>query len=195
MRAWIHRHFGTWRGLARTLLGYAELGSGRLWRFRLRDPHAVKRLVFVCMGNICRSAHAHQVAETFNLNVASLGLSTSTGSRSPKQAIEAASRCGMDLARHRATGWKDFTVESGDLFLVMEVRQAHEVRRRLGERSDVQICLLGMWCEPPMPHLHDPFTLGDAYFDTCFRRVSLAIRKLNDALPSAKRASVRANFP
>lgn len=68
----------------------------------------------------------------------------------------------------------------------MEVRQAHELRRRLGDRSDVQVCLLGMWCNPVMPHLHDPFTLGDAYFDTCFQRVRQAVQALSVELPDVR---------
>jgi protein-tyrosine phosphatase len=68
----------------------------------------------------------------------------------------------------------------------MEVRQAHELRRRLGPRADVQVCLLGMWCDPLMPHLHDPFTLGDAYFDTCFQRVRQAVQTLSLVLPGVR---------
>ncbi|MES2018641.1 MAG: phosphotyrosine protein phosphatase [Pseudomonadota bacterium] len=185
MTSWINRRFGTWRGLARLLLSYAELGSGRLLRFRLRRPDTVKRVVFVCLGNICRSAYAHQIAAHRGLNVASIGLSTSTGASSPAQAIDAAARQGKDMQQHRATDWRDFTVLPGDLFLVMEVRQAHEVRRRLGARDDVQVCLLGMWGAPLMPHLHDPFLLSNAYFDTCFVRVARAVDNLAAVLPNA----------
>lgn len=185
MISWINRRFGTWRGLARLTLAYAELGSGRLAQFRLRRPETVKRVVFVCLGNICRSAYAHQVAARRGMNVASLGLSTTTGCGSPEQAVAAAARQGDDMQQHRATDWRDFKVQAGDLFLVMEVRQAHEMRRRIGPRDDVQVCLLGMWSTPPMPHLHDPFSLSDGYFDTCFVRVARAVDRLAAALPNA----------
>jgi protein-tyrosine phosphatase len=187
MKNTVIRQFGTYRGLVRTALGYLELVSGRLGPFRLRQPDSVRRVVFVCLGNICRSAYAHQVAQRAGMNVASLGLSTTTGVGSPEQAVAAAGRLGVDMARHRACDWADFQVQAGDLFLVMEVRQAHELRRRLGNRSDVQVCLLGMWCKPAMPHLHDPFTLSDAYFDTCFRRVEQAVTRLAAALPAVRR--------
>ena len=186
MKQWIDRRYGTWRGLVRALLARAELALGRLAPFQLRRPETVRRAVFVCLGNICRSAYGHRVALEHGLNVASLGLSTNTGVSSPGPASAASARSGVDLAVHRATDWKDFKVESGDLFLVMEVRQAHELRRRLGTRDDVQICLLGMWCDPRMPHLHDPFTLSDAYFDSCFARVTQAVRRLAADLPNAR---------
>jgi protein-tyrosine phosphatase len=168
---WINRQFGTFRGLVRLGLAYAELGTGRLARFQLRRPESVRRLVFVCHGNICRSAIAHRIALTEG---------------SPKQAVAAAARAQVDMSTHRATDFKDFDVQPGDLFLVMEVRQAHKLRQRLGARDDVHVCLLGMWGSPVMPHLHDPFTLSDAYFDTCFSRVKTAVRRLGEALPHLK---------
>jgi protein-tyrosine phosphatase len=179
----INRRFGTWRGLVRVALAYAELATGRLQPFRFKNPDSVRRVVFVCLGNICRSAYAHQIAQRHGLPVASLGLSTSTGGRSPDQALAAAARRKVDMRSHRSVDWKDFEPQSGDLYLVMEVRQAHELRRRLGPRDDVQVCLLGMWHKPAMPHLHDPFTLSDAYFDTSFRRVECAVGHLAADLP------------
>jgi protein-tyrosine phosphatase len=189
MTSWINRQFGTWRGLVRLLLAYAELATGRLSAIRLHRPEAVRRLVFVCLGNICRSAYAHRVAAAQGLPVASLGLSTFTGGGSPEQALAAAARQQVDMHPHRSVDWEDFETRPGDLFLVMEVRQAHELRRRLGERTDVQVCLLGMWCSPSMPHLHDPFTLSDAYFDSCFRRVAEAVCRLGASLPALARRS------
>lgn len=164
--------------MARSLLGYAELMSGRLDGFQVQKPEDVQRLVFVCLGNICRSAFAEKYARTLGLPVASLGLSTTTGAPSPVEAVSAAHRRGIDLSGHRATNWNDFEIQPGDLFLTMEIRQAHEVRRRLGARGDVENALLGLWCTPMMPHLHDPFSLSDEYFDTCFRRVENAVDQL-----------------
>jgi protein-tyrosine phosphatase len=187
LKAWIDRRFGTWRGLLRLLLAYAELATGRLRQFSLRHPEQVQRVVFVCLGNICRSAFGDQVARESGLRVASLGLSTTTGVGSPAAALEAARRNGIDMDQHRAVDWGDFKVQPGDLFLVMEVRQAHELRRRLGGRGDVQVCLLGMWCSPAVPHLHDPFTLSAGYFDTCFARVREATGNLSLVLSGAAR--------
>jgi protein-tyrosine phosphatase len=169
----INRYFGTWRGLVRLLIGYAELLSGRLNTLRVENPKNVRRLVFVCKGNICRSAFAEKVAWGLGLSAASVGLSTTTGAESPASAVASARRQGVDLSGHRAVNWSDFVILPGDLFLVMEIRQVHELRRRLESRRecDVAVSLLGLWHSPVMPHLHDPFSLSAAYFDTCFARV------------------------
>lgn len=184
----INNRFGTWRGLVRAMLARLELSTGRLETFRLRQSASVERVVFVCMGNICRSSFAHQIAISCNLPTASIGLSTRTGSPSPAQAVAAASRAGVDMSLHRATNLPDFEVRSGDLFLVMEVRHAHELRRRLGGRTDVSIVLLGMWCTPVMPHLHDPYTLSETYFDSVFTRIAEAVYNLSAHLPHLTQA-------
>lgn len=189
MKAWINRRFGTWRGLLRLLLAYVELATGRLRAFRLRHPERVQRVVYVCLGNICRSAYGDKVARELGLHVASFGLSTTTGAASPAEAVDAARRQGVDLHGHRAVDLGEFKVHPGDLLLVMEVRQAHELRRRLGPRTDVQICLLGMWCAPMIPHLHDPFSLSAGYFDSCFMRVRQATVRLDRTLSGAAKST------
>lgn len=186
LRNRLNARYGTWRGLVRLLLAHAERAAGRLRPFDLQDPHAVRRVVFVCLGNICRSAYAEQVARAQGLHTASLGLSTTTGVGSPEPALAAAARQHMPMDAHRARDWKDFAPQPGDLLLAMEVRQVHELRRRLGGRTDVQVALLGNWCSPPAPHLHDPFTLSDAYFDTCFTRIREAVGRLAQDLPNAR---------
>jgi protein-tyrosine phosphatase len=182
MMAWVRRRFGSARGLVRLALAQLELATGRLAPFRLQRPREVRRVVFVCLGNICRSAYAQQIAIGHGLAAASLGLSTTTGAPSPPEAIEAAQRQGIVLNGHRATDLGDFKIQPGDLFLAMEVRHARALQRRLHARRDVQIALLGSWCSPPMPHLHDPFSLSADYFDTCFRRVHQAVDGLNQTL-------------
>jgi protein-tyrosine phosphatase len=183
----INRRFGTWRGLLRLFLGYAEMMSGRLRVFRTHRPDAVQRVVFVCLGNICRSAFAERVANDLGLSAVSLGLSTTTGAASPPDAIESASRQGIDLTDHRAVDWCDFKVLPGDVFLTMEIRQAQELRRRLNGRTDVTVSLLGLWCSPLMPHIHDPFSLSADYFDTCFIRIRQAVTRLGQSLPATRR--------
>jgi protein-tyrosine phosphatase len=183
----INRRFGTWRGLVRLLLGHAELMSGRLRVFHIKEPEAVQRLVFVCLGNICRSAAAEKVAVDLGLSAVSLGLSTTSGAASPAGAVESAKRLGINLSDHRALDWNDFKVLPGDLFLAMEIRQAHELRRRLKDRKDVDVSLLGLWCSPVTPHIHDPFSLSADYFDTCFVRVRQAVSRLSQSLPAARK--------
>lgn len=178
----LERRHGTWRGAVRAALALLALRGGRLEAFRLRHPQRVRRVVFVCLGNICRSAFAGRVAAGLDMPAVSIGLSTHTGAASPDAARRAALLCDEDLSAHRATDFSDFEPLPGDLFLAMEIRHARELQRRLIAQPDVQISLLGLWCTPPSPHLHDPFTLSDAYFLQCFTRVRQAVHALHRTL-------------
>jgi protein-tyrosine phosphatase len=178
--------FGSVRGLVRLALARWALAAGLLASFQLRRPQEVRRVVFVCLGNICRSAFAQQIAIGHGLPAVSFGLSTTTGAPSPQPALEAAQRQGIHLHHHRATDLSDFTILPGDLLLAMEIRHARELRQRLWSRDDIQIALLGTWCSPSIPHLHDPFTLSPDYFDTCFHRIRQAVDRLHQTLRDAQ---------
>lgn len=97
----IRARFGTLRGLVRLILSYPQLALG-LSASRPADPAQVRRLVFVCQGNICRSAFADVVARRAGLRSASFGLSTTTGRAAHDPAIAAARALGHDLEIGRA---------------------------------------------------------------------------------------------
>ncbi len=69
----IRPRFGTLRGLVRLALSYPQLFLG-LGAGRPVDPATVRRLVFVCQGNICRSAFAEAAARRAGLRAASCPL-------------------------------------------------------------------------------------------------------------------------
>jgi protein-tyrosine phosphatase len=179
----IDARFGTYRGAIRLALSYLQVGADQAW---IKPPVAddVTRLVFVCHGNICRSAFADVVARAAGLNVASFGLSTSTGKPAHASAVAAASRRGHDMTKHRTTRVEEYTPMPGDLLLAMEVRHLHKMARN--ERiAAVPRSLLGLWVRPAMPHLHDPYELHPAYMENCLRRIETAIPALVRAFPRA----------
>lgn len=173
-------NFGTFRGAVRWLLGEAEFLTGRLTPFLQPDFRATQRLVFVCLGNINRSAFAQAVALPLGLESVSIGLSTTTGAPAYHMAVEAAQRYGLNLAAHRATDYQDYVYTPGDLLLAMEVRHAHELAKR-GVPSKA-IALLGHWARPHRIHIHDPHTLSEIYFRTCFAILQSAVVNLADEL-------------
>lgn len=172
----IGRNFGTFRGLVRHILAALELMLGRLRHFGRAPVPASGRLVFVCLGNINRSAFAATLAKQIGETAASLGLSTTSGAAATPQAIKEASARGVDLHAHAATNFTDFNALEDDLYFVMEVRHA----RRLVQLGipPGRIYFLGRWASSPRVHVHDPHTLSDAYFATCFRVIDGAVRAL-----------------
>jgi protein-tyrosine phosphatase len=176
--------FGTGRGLVRLALSYGEVALGAAGISR-PHPDEVRRLVFVCHGNICRSAFAEVVARRAGLRVASFGLSTDAGNGAHPPAIAVAEVLGFDLAAHRTTRAGDFVPEPGDYLLAMETRQ---LRRLAGDErfADVPRNLLGLYAAPAVPHLHDPYELDLEYLPTCLKRIERAVAKLGRAFPGAR---------
>ena len=178
------RNFGTMRGLVRLGLSYVE--AVPLWSASIKPaPGDVRRLVFVCHGNICRSAFAEGVARDLGLNAASFGLSTSTGKAAHEPAREAAIALGHPIEEHLTTRVQDFIAQPGDYLLGME----HRHLRKLAARDDLAHFprgLLGSYAVPAMPHLHDPYRLDPAFMGVCLRRVQSAVERLARLYPGAK---------
>jgi protein-tyrosine phosphatase len=180
----IRARFGTLRGLVRLMLSYPQLVLG-LSASRAADPVQVRRLVFVCQGNICRSAFADVVARRAGLRTASFGLSTTTGRAAHDPAIAAADALGHDLSQHRAIDLADYVPQAGDLLLAMEVRQLHRLAKDPRLRHLPRL-LLGRWTRPMLPHLHDPYGLDDRYMATCLHRIEQAVARLVSSFPGAR---------
>lgn len=147
------------------------------------DLSLARRLVFVCHGNICRSAYADVLARETGLRTASFGLSTTSGKTAHPPVQAAARELGVDLSRHRTTAIADFVPEPGDLLLAMEVRQLAKLRRdpaMLGLQMD----LLGRFAG--VPHLHDPYLLNEDYLRICLQRIDRAVKRLVTAAPNAR---------
>lgn len=180
----ISARFGSFRGLVRLAISYPQLALGRSGTVA-PDPATVRRLVFVCQGNICRSAFAEVAARAAGMNTASVGLSTATGRPAHDPAIRAARQRGHDLTAHRATDLANYAPRPGDLLLAMEVRQLHRLA------ADPRLCavprmLLGRWARPMLPHLHDPYLLDERYMRRCLARIDAAVAALVNAFPAAR---------
>ncbi len=177
----IDRYFGTWRGAIRLAVSYPEvsLGMAEIVKPRAED---VRRLVFVCHGNICRSAFADVLARQAGLNSASFGLSTSSGKAAYPATSHIASDMGYSLDAHRTTKAEDYVPEYGDLLLAMETRHLRKlaVDERLGH---LPRSLLGLYGSTP--HLHDPYELSDAYMRICLQRIERIVPELKASFPAA----------
>jgi len=179
----IDRRYGTFRGLVRLALSHVEVGIGS-GGVLLPDARAIRRLVFVCHGNICRSAFADVLARKHGLNSTSFGLSTANGKPAHPPVAAAAAAIGHDLAAHRSLRVQDYTPAEGDLLLAMETRQ---LRKLAADPllAAMPRTLLGLYTRPKTPHLHDPYQLGDAYTRVCLERIATAIPALAAAFPNA----------
>lgn len=125
------------------------------------------RILFVCMGNICRSPSAEavfrQMAGDRPIEVDSAGTEDfHVGEPPSRRAVEEGARRGYDLnaIRARQVERKDF--EHFDLIIVMdeENRKEVEAHRPLGDETPVRL-FMEFVPDPPMRIVPDPYYSGD----------------------------------
>lgn len=163
----IQARYGSLRGLGRLLLSRAAGMGGRYRAYENIDGARVKRLVFVCAGNICRSPLAERFALARGFAAISVGLRGGSGLPAAPDAVAAAHARGIALGDHRSRAIDEVEIEPGDLLVAMEPHQALALGSMYSARPDVQLTLLGLWSRPRRPHIHDPYGLSPRYFARC----------------------------
>ena len=152
--------------------------------YRSVDWESVERLVFVCKGNICRSAFAEAVARSKGVDAISCGLDTVEAAPADKNAIRTAGEMGFNLERHRTTPVTSVDFKEHDLLVVMEPWQAEYLKK---ERQTISQCtLLGLWARPVRPYIHDPYNSSSEYFENCFEYLEKSVNDITSKIKASK---------
>lgn len=126
------------------------------------NEHLMETYLFVCTGNTCRSPMAEGIArkllaereacdvdelESKGIRVLSAGVWASQGSRATREAVQAASRSGVDISTHYSQKLTSELIQTADMvFCLSEHHVAEAVRlapwaadriRRLDPKGDV----------------------------------------------------------
>jgi low molecular weight protein-tyrosine phosphatase len=173
---WLKDNYGSWRGFVRTEWSHLHYLLGGYQAYRKVDWQLVERLVFVCKGNICRSAYAEALAKSLGVNAVSCGLYTKNGLPADDCAIQAAILRGIDLSKHRTTRIEALDLKKNDLFVAMEPWQAVRLDWEYGK--EYGCTLLGLWGQPVNPHIQDPFGMSGTYFDYCFNYIDNSFHEI-----------------
>lgn len=174
--------------------------SGRhpLGKKRVKWESSVKRIqiLFVCMGNICRSPTAEGVLRKYvqdaglqdNVLVDSAGTHDyHTGSPPDPRAQAAARRRGYDLSKLRARQIAESDFEKFDLLLAMDMNNfallesmcPFQHRSKLGFLMDYAR-------EAKTRFVPDPYSRGAAHFERVLDYIENACAGLMDALRAAE---------
>lgn len=167
-----------------------------LWRLKGRalvNPPLllpVRSMVFVCLGNICRSPFAEHLARRQfveagcgDIRCVSAGLHTRQAGRAPASAVAvAADRYGLALDAHRPQMLTPEMAGEHDLIIVMEASQLEQVRATYPALAPRTV-LLSLY--DPVPagayeryNIEDPFGQSRATFERCYERIDRALGAL-----------------
>jgi protein-tyrosine-phosphatase len=162
-------------------------------------PQRVESMLFVCLGNICRSPFGALMAERLlaeaaraGIRCTSAGIRPSRDARSPVDACEAAADYGVRLDNHVPRLLTRELVAAHDLVVVMEASQLDQLRLEYPEFRD-RIILLSLYDDDPRGpyeryNIDDPYGQPRAAFVRCYRRVTRSLRRLLAAVPPLSRA-------
>jgi len=168
--------YGSRRGFIRACWHKILCLLGVYDNYRRIDWDKIDRLVFICKGNICRSAYAEAVARSLGINAISCGISAIVDAPANVDAVQIASQRGVDLKQHKTTPILNAVFRKTDLLVAMEPWQAESLNRIL--KASHYITLQGLWLPPLRPHLQDPYGHSAAYFDNCFEYIEKSVYEI-----------------
>jgi protein-tyrosine phosphatase len=148
------------------------------------------KVLFVCMGNICRSplAEAALRAEAarrgLDVEIDSAGTGGWHAGEPPdRRAIAAARRGGVDISRQRARQVSRADFDRFDHIVALDTENLADLEalRPPGSRARLSL-LLDHVAGREGEAVADPYYGGDAHFDTTWRDVTAGARGLAEAL-------------
>ena len=116
-------------------------------------------ILFVCMGNICRSPFAQYYAQTIlpkTVKILSCGYDTYDDRSSPHEAIAAAKKFGIDLTNHRSKVINKNLIENAQAIFVFDEKTRHIVLSCF-PFSKKKVHRLGLLVGKKQPIIADPY--------------------------------------
>jgi len=162
-------HFG---GKKKALFWFRDFILWKLGKYRNAthiDWNKVHRILFICKGNICRSAYAEAYLSSNHphINTTSCGVETSDGAPADESAKNTAHQRGYKLTSHKTSRVEDTQLFPSDLIVYMEPAHKTMLLEKISETPGSQHTFLGLWGNTP-PLIPDPYGTSTEYFEHCF---------------------------
>lgn len=145
-------------------------------------PEMVERVVFVCKGNICRSALAEWYMKPKMPAVTSFGLGCPDGDPANSRMLQVARENGLELRQHKTTSIGSFELKKGDLLVAMEPGHISSLKKALKRSANYQYLLLGMLGAPQQATISDPYGKEKRFFDETAAIIFRAVDSLCERL-------------
>ncbi|WP_224981911.1 arsenate reductase/protein-tyrosine-phosphatase family protein [Geomonas agri] len=162
------------RSIVKKLAARIHLASARVDTLKNIDGSRVGRLVFVCFGNVCRSPYAEVAAQTQGISATSCGVAVRRSAPAELTAVEAALLRGIDLTKHRSRSIYQVELNPSDCLVVMAPSQL-TVALAVAAENGCQVTLIGLWCDPAIAEIADPYGRPLEEFRQCFDDIDRAL--------------------
>ncbi len=153
-----------------------------LTREALRAWSEAGSLLFVCLGNVCRSPFAERLAldQIGRRQASSAGHYPVSGRRAPKLALATARQFGVDLAPHRSRVLSRSMLEESDAVFVFD-EENYEAVVSLHPGAAERTHLLAVLSDEGAVRIKDPFGGSASAYETAYRRIADAIAAAEQA--------------
>jgi len=141
-------------------------------------------VLFICLGNICRSPYAEYrlraLAPAAGSHVSSAGFIL-PGRPSPENALEVSKDRGLDMTDHRSRVITPLMVGEFDVVVAMTAEQVRDLRK---VHRCPRVVHLGDVDPGPIPlrDIPDPYGTGTARFQEVYERIDRAVQELHRVL-------------
>ena len=160
-------------------------------------PKKINRILFICKGNVCRSAMAEyisrKISESLGLSALkfySRGLDVKVKNSSPLHAIVVCQSNGIDLSHHKSTMVDKDIIREADLILTMEYRQSRALLKMFPEISH-KVFLLPRFYDRrytglPSIIIRDPYGRSMSDFQRCYLHITQCLNNLYSEIKKSR---------
>jgi len=171
---------------------YARLRLLDMMKINTANPRMARRdaksFLFVCFGNIMRSAMAEALmyralselkVNDANIHIMSAGLHATPGRETHPWALQAAGELGVALHDHRARLLTMEMIEQADCILAMDFQNQAEILA-LYPAAKEKICMMSAYAEGPWKNreIPDPYLTDENGTRYCARQLQVCVENL-----------------
>lgn len=145
----------------------------------------VANIIFVCKGNICRSAFAETrlrqlIGAVGTIHIDSCGIDVDQGDLPPPDSVSVAEDFFCSLAGRRSKGLASCNIVDADLIFPMEYWQYKRLVHRYPEKKENIILLRSVASFPQclFCNIPDPYGLGVSEFRRVYGLIDQALRRI-----------------